>query len=279
MRSIKIVDLTQAIAGPVCTQLLGGLGADIIKVEPPDGEPFRNLYDGAHFAAVNLGGKRSICIDMATKEGQKALYDLLEGADVFVENFRPDVKHRLGVDYETLSEQNEDLVYCSISGFGQEGPYSHFPGIDPVIQAISGIMDATGYPERLPVRVGTPVIDYTTGMMAAWLIVSALHNRGQTGEGEYIDVSLFDNAVFLMSQWIAHYSRTGQRPQRAGAGTNGLAPYGLFETSDGHLFLGVLNNKVFERLCSQSAEMNCALMNGSRQRMLGGSIGINCVTN
>ena len=247
---VTVLDLTQSIAGPISTQLLGTLGADVVKVEPPGGDAFRGLLDGAMFASVNLGGKRSVCLDLTTEEGQEAAHDLATTADVIVESFRPGVVERFGLDYETVAETNPGVVYCSISGFGADGPHKDWPAYDPVVQAMSGLMSTIGYPDRPPVRIGASVIDYGTGTTAAMLIASALYDREHTNEGEFIDVNLFEVAVSWMGYWIAHYTGTGEIPEPSGQGFAGLAPNEVFEAAEGEPFyLSVVNNRLYERLC------------------------------
>jgi len=154
---IQVLDLTQSIAGPTATQYLGMLGADVIKVEPPNGDAFRGLLDGAMFSAVNLGNKRSVAIDLKTEDGQAAASALADESDVIIESYRPNTVDKFGLDYETVSEYNEDVVYVSLSGYGQDGPRSDWPAYDPAIQAVSGLMSTIGYPDRPPVRIGASV--------------------------------------------------------------------------------------------------------------------------
>lgn len=247
---VDVLDLTQSIAGPVSTQFLGLLGATIVKVEPPGGDAFRGLLDGAAFASVNLSDKQSVCLDLKTDEGKRAAQDLAAEADVVVESFRPDVLAQYGLDYDTVAETNEDVVYLSLTGFGQDGPYSDWPAYDPVIQAMTGLMSTIGYKDRPPVRIGASVIDWGTGTMAAFLVASALHERELTGEGEYIDVSLFEVAVAWMGYWIAHYTGTGEVAERQGQGFAGLAPNEVFHAAeDEPFYLCVVNNQLYERLC------------------------------
>ncbi|PSP76756.1 carnitine dehydratase [Halobacteriales archaeon QS_3_64_16] len=225
---VDVLDLTQSIAGPFSAQWLGALGATVIKVEPPGGDAFRDLLDGAMFASVNLGGKESVCLDFTTEEGLTAARDLAERADVIVESFRPGVLDRFGLDYGSVSATNEDVIYCSVSGFGADGPRADWPAYDPVVQAMSGLMSTIGYRDRPPVRVGASVIDYCTGTTAALAMTAALLERRRTGEGERIDCSLFEVAVSWMGYWIAHYTGTGEIPERSGQGFAGLAPNEVF---------------------------------------------------
>lgn len=247
---IDVLDLTQSIAGPVSTQFLAMLGANVVKVEPPEGDTFRGLLDGAMFASVNLAGKRSVCLDMKTDEGQAAARELANQADVVVESFRPGVVEKFGLDYDSVSETNADIVYLSLTGFGQEGPYTEWPAYDPIIQAMSGLMSTIGYKDRPPVRIGASVIDWGTGTTAAFLLASALLEREQTGAGEYIDVNLFEVATAWMGYWIAHYTGSGEIAERSGTGFAGLAPNEVFHAADDEPFyLSVVNDNFFKRLC------------------------------
>ena len=246
---VDVIDFTQVVAGPVCTELLAGFGAHIVKVEPPMGDKARR-NGGTTFTAFNPG-KKSIVIDMKTSEGERIVHELVEKADVVVENFRPGVMKKFGLDYDTLQDSNDDVIYCSISGFGQSGPYTDRPAFDPIVQAMSGIEANTGYPDRLPVRVGTTPIDIGTGTMGALSIVAALRERDQTGEGGYIDVSLFDVALQLMGSWVAKYSQTGDVPTRAGSAVDGSAPNEIYRTGgDGLVHICVNSDELFIRLCN-----------------------------
>lgn len=247
---IDVLDLTQSIAGPMATQLLASFGADVVKLEPPDGDAFRPLLNGAMFSAVNLGGKHSLAVDLKTDDGAAIARDLAARADVVVESFRPGVLDQYGLEYESVVETNSDVIYCSVTGFGQSGPRTQWPAYDPVVQAMSGLMSTIGYPDRPPVRIGASIIDCGTGMTAAFLVASALAHRSATGEGTRIDVSLFDVAVSWMGYWIANYSGTGELPQRSGQGFAGLAPNEVFQAAhEEPFYLAVLNNRLFDRLC------------------------------
>ncbi|MFC7157073.1 CaiB/BaiF CoA transferase family protein [Halomarina halobia] len=248
LRDVDVLDLTQSIAGPVCTQMLGEMGAEVIKVEPPTGDAFRPLMNGSLFTAYN-NGKKSICVDLKTERGREVLADLAGKADVLVESFRPGVLEKYGLDYETVSAENPEVVYCSLSGYGQTGPYRSYPGYDPCIQAMSGLMATTGYPDQPPVRIRSSLIDCGTGTNAAFAIMAALRERDTTGEGDYIDVSLFDVGISWMSYWIANYDATGEIPERNGEKGIGSAPNGLFAASDGYVYMITMTQAMFERLC------------------------------
>jgi crotonobetainyl-CoA:carnitine CoA-transferase CaiB-like acyl-CoA transferase len=253
---INVLDLTQSVAGPFATMHLGTFGANVVKIEPPGGDDFRGNLNGSIFASYNLGDKRSLSVDLKTAEGQEIVQELAAKADVLVESFRPGVLERFGLDYDSVTEDNDDIVYCSISGFGDDGPYSEWPAYDPIVQAMSGMMSTTGYPDRAPVRAGTSPIDCGTGVTAGFAIATSLLKRMRTGEGEYIEVSLFEVATSWMSYWLANYDETGHKPKRSQpGGFAGMAPYGVFETGDGgQFYMSVANDVQFARLCSVLGE-------------------------
>lgn len=243
---IDVLDFTQSIAGPTCTQSLSALGANVVKVEPPDGDAFRPLINGAMFASCNRG-KRGLSLDLKSEEGAEIARELAAEADVIIESFRPGVLEQFGLDYESVNETNEEIVYCSVTGFGQDGPYEQYPAYDPIAQAMSGLLSVTGPADGKPVRVGTSAIDYTTGLTAAMLIMGGLLD---SDGGEYIDISLFDVAMTWMGYWIAQYTATDELPTRAGDGIFGFSPYGIFEAGDGEPFyLATASTKLYRRLC------------------------------
>ena len=248
LKRVKVIDFSHAWAGPTCTMLLGDAGADTIKVEPTTGDFYRTAMDGAVFINVNRN-KRSIALDLKTNEGRRIALKLLERADVLVENFVPGVMDRLGLGYQTISKMNPRIIYCSISGFGQEGPYHKRPSFDPVAQAMSGIMLATGEPDRPPVRILPPMIDYSAGIHAAYGIVIALLNREQTGKGERIDISLMDIGIVQMGAFVTHYTMTGELPERMGSAHKAWAPYQAFEASDGWVLIAVASDEMWLNLC------------------------------
>ena len=248
LKGVKVIDFSHAWAGPTCTMLLGDAGADTIKVEPTTGDFYRTAMDGAVFINVNRN-KRSIALDLKTNEGRRIALKLVERADVLVENFVPGVMDRLGLGYQTISKMNPRMIYCSISGFGQEGPYHKRPSFDPVAQAMSGIMLATGEPDRPPVRILPPMIDYSAGIHAAYGIVIALLNREQTGKGERIDISLMDIGIVQMGAFVTHYTMTGELPERMGSAHKAWAPYQAFEASDGWVMIAVASDEMWLNLC------------------------------
>ncbi len=248
LKGVKVVDFSHAWAGPTCTMLLGDAGADTIKVEPTTGDFYRTAMDGAVFINVNRN-KRSIALDLKKKEGRGIALKLLERADVLVENFVPGVMDRLGLGYRTISRMNPRIIYCSISGFGQEGPYRKRPSFDPVAQAMSGIMLATGEPDRPPVRILPPMLDYSAGIHAAYGVIIALLNREQTGKGERIDISLMDIGIVQMGAFVTHYTMTGELPERMGSAHKAWAPYQAFEASDGQVLIAVASDEMWLNLC------------------------------
>ncbi|MEO8187849.1 MAG: CaiB/BaiF CoA-transferase family protein [Burkholderiaceae bacterium] len=263
---IKVLDLSRILAGPWSTQLLSDLGADVIKVERPEvgddtrgwGPPFLTRDDGtptaesAYFLSANRG-KRSITVDISSAEGQQILRELVKTADVFVENYKVGDMRRYGLDYAALSEINPCLVYCSITGFGQTGPYSSRAGYDFVIQAMGGLMSITGPSDNEPgggaQKCGVPISDLMTGMYASVAIVSALFERASSGKGQYIDMSLLDTQVAWLANQASNYLVSGNAPQRWGNAHPNLAPYQSFASSDGELIVAVGNDRQFSALC------------------------------
>jgi formyl-CoA transferase len=247
---LRVVDQTQVMAGPTCSMLLADMGADVIKVEPPGGEHMRRgeleLAPGlsASFLAVNRG-KRGMTLDLKHPDGVRILRELVATADVLVENYRPGVARRLGVDYATLSEINPRLVYCSISGFGQTGPYADRGGYDLIAQGMSGIMSATGLPDGPPVKVGVPVTDLGAGLFAVFGILCALRARRTTGRGQFVDTSLFEAGLALSVWEAAEYWFTGRAPRPLGTAHRMSAPYQAFQASDGAFTVGAGNDKLW----------------------------------
>ncbi|HEX7126577.1 MAG TPA: CoA transferase [Thermodesulfobacteriota bacterium] len=250
LEGIRVVDQTQVMAGPSCSQLLGDMGAEVIKVEPPDGDSTRRqlgVDPRSAFLAVNRN-KRGITLDLKQPEGVAVFTRLIATADVAVENFRPGVAARLGVDYARLREVNPRLVYCSISGFGQSGPYASRGGFDLVAQGMSGIMSVTGAEGGPPVKVGVPVTDLGAGLFAAFGILCALRARRVTGRGQFVDTSLFE-AGLALSVWEAtEYWFTGRVPRRLGTAHRLNAPYQALRASDGYFTVGGANERMWHRL-------------------------------
>jgi len=253
LKGIKVVDLTQTMAGPCCTMLLADFGAEVIKIEPRGGDmmrfwgpPFQG-DNGSYFLMYNRN-KRSLTLDLRKPEGYKIFRELAKDADVVAESFRPGVKYRLKVDYETLSQENPGLVYVSVSGFGQTGPYAERAGFDPIAQGMSGLMSVTGTAETGPIRVGVAVGDYLAGVYSCLGTIAALYERRVSGKGQKLDTSLLEVLVGLLGLQAAKHLTTGERPLPAGNDHPMQSPYGTFKTKDGHINIAAGNQPMWERL-------------------------------
>ena len=248
LEGINVLDLTHALSGPFCSMLLAELGANIIKIEPPSGDHFRPANNGATFAVVNRN-KRSICIDLKNQESAKVMNTLISQSDIMLENFTPGTARRLGYDYERVKKIKTDIIYASISGFGQSGPYKDLKGYDAVAQAMSGIMASTGEPDRPPVRVGPSMIDMGTGMYVVIGIMDALRKKDIEGQGRYLEFNLLESALSWMSQSIANYSKTGVVPPRTGSALGSFSPYQVFNAKDDQIFIGASTELFWQKLC------------------------------
>lgn len=258
LTGLKVIELARILAGPWAGQTLADLGADVVKVESPAGDDTRQWgppfieRDGdrtaAYFHSTNRG-KQSITVDFRTEAGQAQVRDLVRGADILIENFKVGGLAKYGLDYASLSELNPRLIYCSITGFGQDGPYAHKPGYDYIIQGMSGLMSVTGEPGAQPIKVGVAVADLFTGTFASTAILAALHQRMQTGKGQHIDMSLLDAAVAITANQAMNYLATGTPPGRLGNFHPNLSPYQVFDCADGHLIVAVGNDAQYERFC------------------------------
>lgn len=257
LEKIKVLDLTQVMAGPFCCQLLADMGADVTKVEPPGtGDQARRSMgftmkgeDTAAFLAVNRN-KKSVTLNLKDGEAREIFYRLVREADVLVENFRPGVTKKLGIDYETLKEINPRLIYASISGFGQTGPYAARAGYDLIAQGMSGVMSVTGEPGRPPVKCGVPIGDLSAGLFCAFGVLTAYIARQSTGRGQYIDTSLFEGALALSIWETAELWATGRIPQPFGSAHRLTAPYQALRTRDGYINVGANNQRLWKRLCT-----------------------------
>ena len=257
LAGIRVLDVTNVLAGPFCAYQLGLLGADVIKVEVPGhGDLARQLgaapelnkaLMGASFLAQN-GGKRSVTVNMKSADGKQVFRDLAASADVVVENFRPGVMSRLALGYEDLRQVNPRLVYCAISGFGQTGPLRDAPAYDQIVQGLSGMMSITGDEASAPMRVGYPVADTLGGMTAAFAICAALVRRGATGDGTFIDVSMLESSLAAMGWVVSNYLIAGQSPRPMGNENFTAAPSGAFETGDGLLNIAANKQEQFVAL-------------------------------
>ena len=258
LTGVRVLDLTNVLAGPFCCYQLAVVGADVIKVEmPKTGDLARELgadptlnksYMGISFLAQN-GGKRSITLNLKSAAGKQVFKRLVETAQVVVENFRPGVMQRLGLDYPVLSKINPGLIYCAISGFGQDGPLKDNPAYDQIVQGLSGVMSVTGNKGDPPLRVGYPIADTIGGMTAAFAITAALVRRARTGEGELIDVSMLESTLAAMGWQVSNYLIGGVEPKRAGNDNMTASPSGTFATGDGLLNIAANRQEQFETLC------------------------------
>ncbi|WP_077035722.1 CaiB/BaiF CoA-transferase family protein [Pelomonas sp. KK5] len=260
LTNVRVLDLSNVLAGPFCAYQLALLGADVIKVEvPKTGDLARQLgadpdlnagYMGASFLAQN-SGKKSVTVNLKTAEGKAVLKRLVETADVLVENFRPGVMARLGLSWDELKAHNPALVYCAISGFGQDGPLKDAPAYDQIIQGLSGMMSITGDERSAPLRVGSPVADTISGITAAFAISSALVRRFRTGEGGFIDVSMLESTLVTMGWVVSNYLIAGTEPRAYGNDNMTAAPSGAFRTGSGLLNIAANKQEQFESLCRE----------------------------
>jgi crotonobetainyl-CoA:carnitine CoA-transferase CaiB-like acyl-CoA transferase len=256
LEGVRVLDLTRALAGPFCTLMLGDYGADVIKIEIPGsgddtrhwGPPFIG-EESAYFLSINRN-KRSLTLNFKEPEAIKIFLKLVEQSDVIVENFTPGVMARFGLDYETVKSTNPKIIYCSISGFGQSGPYQNRPAYDQIMQGISGLMSITGEPEGEPEKIGIAVTDIGAGMWAAFAILAALHYREQSQEGQYIDVAMLDAQVAWLTYQAGYYFANNRPPQRLGKAHPTLVPYQAFMGQDGKYFnVAVGSERIWERFC------------------------------
>jgi len=255
LRALRVLDVSQVMAGPFCCMLLGDLGADVIKVEPPDGDQARRAMgfklkgeDSLGFLNMNRN-KRSITLDLKNEAGRNAFFRLAETADVIVENYRPGAMKKLGVDYEAVRAVNPAIIYASISGFGQSGPWADRPGFDLIAQAASGIISVTGDPAGAPARAGVPVTDIGCSLFALYAILAAYIGRQATGHGQYIDASLFEAGIAFSIWDISEYWGTGRVPDRLGTANRMAAPYEAVRAKDGYFVIGASNDRLWLRLC------------------------------
>ncbi|HRJ41982.1 MAG TPA: CaiB/BaiF CoA-transferase family protein [Caldilineaceae bacterium] len=260
LADLTVLDLSRVLAGPYGTMILGDFGADIIKVEQPGrgddtrqwGPPFSPHGQSAYFLSVNRN-KRSVTLNLKSEEGREILRQLASQADVLIENFKVGTMERLGLGYETLRASNPGLIYCSITGYGQTGPYKDRPGYDTVIQAQGGLMSITGPtgdgPDAEPFKVGVAIVDVSAGLFAVIAILAALHHRERTGQGQQIDIALYDAQLGWLANVASNYLVSGAPPQRYGNAHGTIVPYQTFATADGHLMLAVGNDGQFRAFC------------------------------
>jgi len=248
LQGLKVLDFSHAADGPTCGLMLARAGADVIKIEPLQGDPYRRGAASPAFLNANRN-KRGLVLNLQSLEGKEIAHKLASAADVVIESFTPGVAERLGIGYAELNKINPRIVYCSLSGFGQSGPYSQRPVYDPVTQAMSGFMATTGEEGRPPVRVGPGVIGLGTAFIAGWGIALALIARERTGKGQHIDAAFYDTAVFFMSILIAGYTLTGYSMPRMGSASPVFVPYQCFETADRYVFIGVTHDRFWQAFC------------------------------
>lgn len=263
LEGVRIIDLTRVLAGPFASMVMGDMGAEVIKVEPEGGDgtrgsssdsifslpdELRHKGESAYFMSVNRN-KKSVVINLKKDEGRKLLLELAKASDVVFENFRPGVMDRLGLGYEALREAKPDIICCSVSGFGSDGPMKDFPAFDLIIQAMSGAMSITGEPGRDPVRAGIPIGDLGGGTFAALAIVSALYHREKTGKGQWIDMSLLDCHISLLTYIAGYYLKSGVVPKPIGSGHQTSTPYGAYKTHDYYIVITAGSDKFWAGLC------------------------------
>ncbi len=247
----RVIDMTQVRAGPTAARQLADWGADVIQVQMPEsmrGDDTLGGQDGSDYQYTHRN-KRSITLNLKEPEGITVLKKLVETADVLLENFRPDVKHRLGIDYESLSKINARLVYASISGFGQTGPYATRPGFDQIAQGMGGLMSVTGIAGQGPMRVGIPIADLCGGIFAAYGVTVALLEREQSGKGQWVHTSLLESMIYMMDFQNARWTIDGEIPGQAGNFHPTSIPTGVYKTKDGHINIAVFGGKIWERFC------------------------------
>lgn len=254
LRGVKVVDLSRVLGGPFATQLLADHGADVIKLEPPQGDEVRDWGppfhddDAAYFIGINRN-KRSVGLDLSKEEGREVLLKLLEDADVLIENFKPGSMESWGIGYRQLKERFPRLIYCKISGFGNEGPLGGFPGYDGIVGAMAGHYSVNGCVETGPMRLGLPVVDLSMGLYCVIGILLSIHERNASGAGQAIEVTLYDSALSLMHPHFPNYFLSGKVPQLTGNQHSNLVPYGMYPTKTVPVMLGAGNNRAFKKVC------------------------------
>ncbi|KUF10995.1 CaiB/BaiF CoA transferase family protein [Pseudoponticoccus marisrubri] len=258
LEGLKVIELARILAGPWAGQTLADLGADVLKIESPAGDDTRRWgppfidregdRSAAYFHSCNRG-KRSEVVDLASPEGQARMRALVTEADVLIENFKVGGLAKYGLDYASVAQVNPRLIYCSITGFGQDGPYAHRAGYDYIIQGMSGFMSITGEPDGQPQRAGVAITDLFTGLYSVNAILAALHQRDRTGRGQHVDMALLDCAVAAMANQSLNYLSTGTPPGRTGNWHPNLTPYQVFDCADGHIIIATGNDAQYQRLC------------------------------
>jgi crotonobetainyl-CoA:carnitine CoA-transferase CaiB-like acyl-CoA transferase len=257
---LLVVDFTRVVAGPACTQTLADFGAEVIKIENPDGGDDTRAYEHAEIGGESAAylslnrNKRGIALDFAVPAGRDVARELISRADVVVENFSASVMEKFGLDYPSVAPANPRLIYCSISAYGRKGPFASRPGFDPITQAESGFMSLNGFPDGPPVRTGSPIVDMATGMSACNAILLALFARDRLGRGQHVEVALFDIAMAMTGFYGMAYLISGTNPGRFGNSPNGSPTVGLYEASDGPLYMACANDRLYRRLVTEVLE-------------------------
>lgn len=265
LRGVRVLDLSRVLAGPYCTMMLGDLGADIIKIEAPKvgddtrqwGPPFAPGGESAYFLCVNRN-KRSMTLNLRSKQGIQILKDLIRQSDILVENFRVDTLEKWGLSYAILQELKPGLIYCSITGYGYTGPYRHLPGYDFIIQAQGGVMSITGPEQGEPYKVGVAIADITAGLFACNAILAALFDHQRTGKGQRIDISLLDAQLAWLANVASNYLISGEKPRRYGNAHPNIVPYQTFKASDGYFALAVGNDGQWKQFCERAGKVDWA---------------------
>ena len=264
---ITVLDFTNNGAGPACSMLLGDFGAEVIKVEPPQGDATRQwgsarMGEKGQFTPTYISlnrNKSSIALDLKTAEGKETVQHLITKADIVIESFSPGVAARLGIGYEEISVKRPEIIYCSVSGFGQTGPLFNRPGFDMLLQAFCGHMSITGETGRPSVRSGPSSIDYLTGAHAAFGIMLALRHRERTGRGQWVDACLFDNAIYLVGNHLTDCMATSRIPGKMGSDFALLAPYGVFRAKDREFYIGISSDTMWQKFCQAAGRPDLAM--------------------
>ncbi|MBI4288022.1 MAG: CoA transferase [Chloroflexi bacterium] len=255
LNGIRVLDLSQVVGGPYCAQLLGDMGAEVIKIEPLEGDTSRQFgppFQGGEstvFLGVNRN-KRGMAVDLARPEGQRIFLQIARDADVVVESFKVGATKKLNIDYASVKKINPRIIYCSFSAFGSSGPYAHRPGIDPQCQAMSGLVGITGLPGLPPIKAGAPIVDTAAGSMGAQGVLLAIISRGQTGRGQQVEITLVDVCISLQASLATRYFATGKNPEKLGTETHFSVPSKFFETRDGkYISISAVNDRFWHKLC------------------------------
>jgi len=268
LAGLKVIDLTRVLGGPYCTQVLADHGAEVVKIEPPQGDEVRDwgppFHDdmASYFIGVNRN-KRSMGLDLSRPEGREVLLRMLDGADVLIENYKPGAMEKWGIGYEeVLSKRFPSLIHARISGFGASGPYGGYPGYDAIVQAMAGWFSVNGNPGSGPTRLGIAMVDMGTGLYTAIAVLMAVIERGRSGKGQFIDMTLYDCAVSLMHPHVANWALSGEVPGITGNAHPNISPYDKFHTRTTEIFIGAGNDRAFRRLCAELG--NAALADDPR---------------